>query len=57
MDLKKIINDLMVYAAFLKQTRLPVEETESAGRIMTCACKMEQIAKEMEANAAENQPE
>lgn len=57
MDTKTIIHDLKVYAAFLKQTRLPAEEMEAANRIMNCAGKMEQIAKEMEANEGENQPE
>lgn len=55
MDKQTIAHNLKLYAVLLKQTRLPAEEVEAAGRIVNCAKKLEQLAKELEADEANNQ--
>lgn len=55
MDKKTLINDLRVYAVYLKKTRLAAEEVEAAERIVGCANRLEKLAKELEDDEADNQ--
>lgn len=55
MDKQRLINDLRVYAVYLKKTRLAADELEAAERIVTCANRLEKLAKEIENDEADHQ--
>ncbi len=55
MDKQKTVNELKAYAEFLRRTRLPVSEKEAIERLLNCAFCLEKLAKEIEADEADNQ--
>lgn len=57
MDKKQIIKKIRAIAQFLKNTHAPVGEKELIERILTGAVSLEALAKDLEAEEAENEAE
>lgn len=55
MDKQTLINELKAHAEYLRKMRLPVGEKEAIEHALRCALSLENLAKELEKDEADNQ--